>query len=149
MRGAGLVSEPLGTERVTALCTPDIARLLGGDHATALSRLPLIESAVSPVRWADWCALNALPIPPQRDRPSFDRGALAISAAVQGIGVALESTRFAHQELARGALVELDARRFKAVPRPMHFLSYRQAQGDTPKIKAFRLWLTEQIDGDV
>ncbi len=135
---AGTVIEPLGDEDVTALCRPDLA-------AADPSHLTLIESSVSPVRWSDWFQLNGLALPAQQARPSFDRGALAISAACQGLGVALESRRFALDELARGELVELGQGRLKAIRRPMHFLCYRDGHKSAGPIAAFRNWLLECV----
>ncbi len=137
-RGRGIVAEPLGIEQITALAAPALASQLDPDNLTSLT---LIESAVSPVRWQDWSALNGLKIPTGGARPSFDRGALVISAAVQGLGVALETERFAQDELAKGELVRLGKGYFRSVPREMHFLCYRAAQQDIPKIVAFRHWL--------
>ncbi len=135
----GVVAEPLGTERVAALVAPSL-----DPGAGPLPRdLVLIESAVSPVRWEDWLALNGLPGPSGRARPSFDRAAMAISAAAQGLGAALESTRLAAEELSRGALVELGGGRFRGVERVLHHLCYRAAQRNLPKIAAFRAWLLE------
>lgn len=57
-----------------------------------LFRQVLIESETKQVRWPDWFARNGLPAPrPQGVR--FDRSFLAIAAAGEGLGVALESTR--------------------------------------------------------
>lgn len=135
---AGTVIEALGDEDVTALCRPDLA-------AADPSHLTLIDSSVSPVRWSDWFQLNGLTMPAQQARPSFDRGALAISAACQGLGVALESRRFALDELARGELVELGQGRLRAIRRPMHFLCYRDRHKTAGPITAFRSWLQECV----
>lgn len=143
--GPGLVAEPLGIETITALCAPGVAVAFEAGGAN-FSRLALIESSVCPVRWPDWFALNGLTGAPRADQPAFDRGALAISAAVQGVGVALETTRFAERELARGDLVVLGGGRFQAARQPLHFLCYRQAQKASPKNLAFRAWLAGQIE---
>ena len=137
----GVVAEPLGTERVAALVTPALAAEMDLSGAALPPGLVLIESAVSPVRWADWLALNGLAAPPGGARPSFDRAAMAISAAAQGVGAALESTRLAAEELASGALVELGGGRFHAVERVLHHLCFRAAQRNAPKVAAFRAWL--------
>lgn len=139
--GKGVVAEPLGIEHITALAAPALASQLEPDNPAALARLTLIESAVSPIRWQDWFALNGLQFPSGGARPSFDRGALVISAAVQGLGVALETERFAQDELAKGELVRLGKGHFRSLPREMHFLCYRSGQRDSTKIVAFRNWL--------
>ena len=86
-RQEGFVVVPLGEETVTPLCTPDLARAIR--TPMDLFRQVLIESETKQVRWSDWFARNGLPAPrPQGVR--FDRSFLAIAAAVEGLGVALE-----------------------------------------------------------
>ena len=49
----------------------------------------LIQSDSKQIQWADWFAANGLkPPPPNGSR--FDRSFLAIAAAAEGLGVALE-----------------------------------------------------------
>ncbi len=144
--GRGIVVEPLGTELIIALAAPEIASRLHPTDHLSLQQLVLIESPVSPVQWPEWFALNGLPYRKGGASPSFDRGALAVSAAAQGLGVALESERFAQEELAEGKLVQLGGNRFRHVPRELHFLCYRATQRDLPKIIAFRRWLLEQAE---
>ena len=91
---------PPGDERIAPLVSPRL--LASGERAAqAIQRLVLIESQLSPVDWAHWFQINDLALPPG-PRQSFDRAAMAIAAAVDGLGVALESTRLAWRELERG-----------------------------------------------
>lgn len=143
----GVVAEPLGTELVTALVAPALDATLDLSGPALPAGLTLIDSAVSPVRWEEWLALNGL-AGPAAPRPSFDRAALAIAAAAQGVGAALESTRLAAGELARGELVVLGGGRFRGVPRVLHLLCHRQAQRGVPRIAAFRDWLLETCRQD-
>ncbi|MGI4746787.1 MAG: LysR substrate-binding domain-containing protein [Janthinobacterium lividum] len=138
-----VIVEPLGNEETIALCTPEVAARwdLQGPAAGAM----LIDSTVNPVRWADWFAVNGLSVPELNDCSSFDRGALAISAATQGLGIALESRRFALDELASGELVELGGGRYRGLEQEIHFLSYREAQASSPSILAFRTWLGDTL----
>jgi DNA-binding transcriptional LysR family regulator len=140
-RQGGVVAEPLGVELVTALIAPSL-------QSQSPAQLTLIESAISPVRWEDWFAHNHLSSPPQAARPSFDRGAMAISAAAQGLGAVLESTRLAEEELTTGRLVELGGGRYRGLRIELHFLYWRAAQRNLPKIVAFRNWLLDAIVAD-
>jgi DNA-binding transcriptional LysR family regulator len=72
---------------------------------------------------------------------SFDRAALSISAAVDGIGAVLESVRFAERELSRGELVEIGQEIFLPTKDRTHFLSYRSNTKNSPKIKLFNEWI--------
>ncbi|MGF6639933.1 LysR family glycine cleavage system transcriptional activator [Paraburkholderia sp. MM5496-R1] len=143
---AGIVTRALGAERIVPMCSPALVRS-GVPIEKQIGEMTLIDSQLSRVTWSDWFALNGLPFP-SRARPSFDRGALAISAAVDGMGVALETTRLAERELSRGELVELGAEVFEPVSRETHFLSYRVNERNTEKVKCFCDWLCEEVGLD-
>ncbi|GJD36715.1 LysR substrate-binding domain-containing protein [Methylobacterium aerolatum] len=140
--GKGLSVESLGPEEITALCRPDLAEtdLSPG----AVGRLTWLESSFSPVRWADWFALNGLSPPRARGGPAFDRGALVISAAVQGLGVALESLRFAREATEAGDLVRLGGDRYIGIRRDLHFLCWRTRDAAAPAVLRFREWILAQ-----
>jgi len=93
---------PLGKETVTPLCTPRLARSIR--RPADLLEQNLSQSDNKQVRWPDWFALNGLAAPPPRGL-RFDRSFLAIATAVDGLGVALESTLLAEREIATGHLV--------------------------------------------
>jgi DNA-binding transcriptional LysR family regulator len=140
---SGLDVTPLGTERIVPMCSP---RLLVGDISDAdrIATLPLIDSQLSQVTWRDWFALNDLALP-SRTRLSFDRAALAISAAADEMGVTLESARLAEREIARGDLVELGSGSFVPVSRETHFLTQRSNERHVEKVRVFREWLFEKV----
>lgn len=142
LRSQGVVTEALGAEEIAPLCAPDLFD--GEPTAEQLAQSALIDSRLNPVRWRDWFALNGAALPLRRKRPSFDRASLAIAAAVDGLGVALESTRLAAQELERGDLVIVGAGRFAPVLRETHFLSWRTVDRRMPKIVRFRAWLLSE-----
>ena len=98
-------------------------------------------SSFSPVRWSDWFALNELPLPKSPNGPSFDRGSLVVAAAVQGLGVALETLRFAQIEVDAGSLIRFGGERFRSIHREMHFLCCRTRDQNTPKIQGFCDWI--------
>lgn len=139
MERAGMLSVALGTERIVPLCSPDLIKDDLPIHQI-LSHLVLIDSQLSSVTWQKWFALNNLVLP-ERPRPSFDRAALAISAAVDGTGVAMESIRLAEREISRGELVELGAGIFKSLALETHFVSCRTDERQLKKVRLFREWL--------
>jgi LysR family transcriptional regulator, glycine cleavage system transcriptional activator len=138
----GVVTVPLGREPLVPMCSPALL-----ERAATVEQLvqqaTLIESPLSRVTWRDWFDANAMPMP-ERPRPSFDRAALAISAAVDGMGLVLESVRLAERELARGELVEIGRDRFVRFERETHFLSCRSSEINQPRLAAFRQWLLDQ-----
>jgi DNA-binding transcriptional LysR family regulator len=58
---------------------------------------------------------------------------MSISAAADGMGVALESTRLAEREITRGDLVVVGADEFEPILQEIHFLSSSQRRAQTAK----------------
>lgn len=147
-RQAGVVIEALGAERTAPLASP---RLLDkGFQREDIATLTLIESNLNPVRWRDWFKQNNLKMP-DKPQPSFDRAALVLAAAVDGLGVALESVRFAERELANGELVIVGEGMYKQIERETHFFCYRAADRSARKIQQFHDWLlreSQNLAGD-
>lgn len=139
----GVEVTPLGKERIVPLCSPNL-RDRKKTWRQQIADFTLIESPLNQVTWRDWFALNGIALP-QRPRQSFDRGALSISAAVDGLGVALETTRFAERELARGDLIQAGPTVFKHIEREMHFYSQRINEKQLDKVKRFKTWLMCEV----
>lgn len=142
---AGLSADALGEEAVNAVCAPallsGLVAGLAGVGLRELMALPLIESSVSPIRWSDWFAANGLGRNPPTPTTGFDRGALVVAAAVQGMGVALETERFVADELASGQLVILGGGQFRPIRRVLHRLLCRAGPHLPHRVRVFRSWL--------
>lgn len=144
---AGVMVQPLGDEPTLPLASPRL--FVGGKPPTRprdVLRHTLIDSRLNPVQWADWGRLNGVKLPVNA-RPSFDRGSLAVAAAVDGLGIALETPRFAQAELQRGELVALDGAAFKRIAGPTHFLRWRKLRQEPQPLAQFRLWLMAELEG--
>ena len=140
----GVSLESLGEEEINAVCAPALNASLARFDRRALMGLRLIESSVSPVRWSDWFAANGLGRHPPTPTTGFDRGALVVSAAVQGVGVALESERFTEAELGLGQLVMLGGPRFRSIQWVLHRMLVRT--GSQPhRVRVFRSWLLKEV----
>jgi LysR family transcriptional regulator, glycine cleavage system transcriptional activator len=137
--GPGITSVSLGEEKIIPMCSPDLI-----DPTVSvkelMSKLTLIESSLNLHTWERWFEINHLKNPSTR-KMSFDRAALSISAAVDGIGAVLESVRFAERELSRGELVEVGQKIFLPTTDRTHFLSYRSNTKNSQKIKLFNEWI--------
>jgi DNA-binding transcriptional LysR family regulator len=137
--GPGITSVSLGEEKIIPMCSPELI-----DPAVSakelMSKLTLIESSLNHHTWERWFEINHLKNPSSR-KMSFDRAALSISAAVDGIGAVLESVRFAERELSRGELVEIGQQIFLPTTDRTHFLSYRSNTKNSQKIKLFNEWI--------
>ena len=103
-RWPGLFVEGMGEESFVPACAPSLASeasLSPGD----LPHLRLIHSVKSQAQWGRWFALSNLAQDGRWRRILFDRSHMAIDAAVNGMGVALESTMMMEREFASGRLV--------------------------------------------
>lgn len=140
--GPGIISLSLGEEKIVPMCSPT---LIDSDLTVQelMSKLTLIESSLNNHTWDRWFEAHHLKNPSSR-KMAFDRAALSISAAVDGIGAVLESVRLAERELARGELVELGQGVFKPTIDRTHFLSYRSNSKNSQKIKLFKEWICDK-----
>jgi LysR family glycine cleavage system transcriptional activator len=147
LRQAGVAVEPLPDEKIVALCSP---RLLTGRgrirQPEDLGRHMLIHSEVNLYSWRDW----------QRDHPSvalnlerglrFDRSFMSISAAIDGLGVCLESRLLVERELASGALVMPLGDEGPLIH--CHSLLYLEGRARLPKMRLFRDWLLRTLNDE-
>ena len=141
-RDEGLVVLPLGEETVSPMASPELARTIA--RPADLLRHTLIESDNKQIRWSHWFAANGLPVP----RPHgirFDRSFLAIAAAADGVGVALESTRLAERELAIGRVVRPLAGVAQDVTYVGHRLVYPRRLRQRRSLDLFTTWLKAEL----
>ncbi|MBK9081328.1 MAG: LysR family transcriptional regulator [Rhizobiales bacterium] len=141
-RAEGLAALPLGEETVTPLCAPALAARLR--TPADLYDLELIESDNKQVRWTDWFAANGLRAPSPRGS-RFDRSFMAIAAAADGLGVALESTRLAERELDAGRLVAPLRECSVDIRYVGHFLVYPPRARSNRALRTFETWLFAQL----
>ena len=141
-RNVGLITIPLAEETVTPLCSPELA---GRIHEPAdLLALPLIESEHKRVRWNAWFAANGMATPsPNGSR--FDRSFMAISAAVDGLGVTLESTMLAEREISRGQLVAPLAGKARDVRYVGHYLVFPPQAKPRRAVRMFAAWVSAEL----
>ncbi len=103
-RWPGVFVEGLAEESFLPVCSPAYA----GAAAMAPADLPkhrLIHSVKAQVQWSQWFALGGAVPEVEWRRLLFDRSHMAIDAAADGLGVALESTLMMWRELRDGTLV--------------------------------------------
>ncbi|MEX2696625.1 LysR substrate-binding domain-containing protein [Rhizobium mongolense] len=97
-----LIVIPLSEEIVSPLCSPEMASSLRSIRD--IFRFPLIRSDLKRIQWIDWFEANNLGSPPVPTM-SFDRSFMALDAAANGLGIALESKVLARPDLDSGRLV--------------------------------------------
>lgn len=141
-RSDGVVAVPLGLELLTPLCSPAMAERIR--QPSDLNEHVLIQSEFKQIRWPSWFEENGIPMHAMQG-VRFDRSFLAIAAAEDGLGVALESTRLAERELRSGRLVRPLAGKEKEIHYNGHFLVYSAAARQRHTIGVFRDWLLSQL----
>jgi len=141
-KAEGLVVVGLGQELLTPLCSPAMAARI--QSPADIGRQRLIQSESKQIRWPSWFEANGLPVGASQGA-RFDRSFLAIAAAADGLGVALESTRLAERELNSGRLVRPLAGRETEIRYTGHYLAYSSAARERHTIGVFREWLLAEL----
>lgn len=142
-----LVVQPLFKEQVMPLISPALQKRLKIKEPADVLQAPLIQSAVSVVQWSDWLASVGVAQSPEPHALGyalrFDRAQLSLDAAIQGLGVALESATMAAPHLQAGRLVPLFAEK-KSVRVEAHFVVYPKRHAKRKEVAAFLAWLKKQ-----
>ena len=135
-----LVVEPLFEECIVPLASPEYIREHRLKRPEHLLGAKLIQSNVSVVQWSDWFAAFTDKRAPDRFSVRFDRAQMSLDAAVQGLGVALESATIAGQHIADRKLKPVFGLE-KAIKVKAHFLVYPARHAKRPPVEAFLSWL--------
>jgi LysR family glycine cleavage system transcriptional activator len=141
---ASTVSVFLPEEVIVPMCAP---ALIDGPEPLHrpedLHHHTLIHSEATLVGWDDW----ARPKPHLKLNVKrglrFDRSFMSIGAAVDGLGVCLESLLLVQREIEMKQLVMpfgLDSLRIRG-----HNIAYLTSMSELPKIKAFQDWLFSEL----
>lgn len=144
LRRAGVETEMFPPEPIVALCSPALTR---GRKAIKtprdLAHHTLIHSEINLYRWRDWQGDH----PGVRlalDRgPRFDRSFMSIFAAVDGLGVCLESRLLVERQLDSGRLVLPFGGEGPRIE--CHSLNYLSSRARLPKMRLFREWLMSSL----
>jgi LysR family glycine cleavage system transcriptional activator len=146
-RWPGLKAHLLIPIEFTPLCSPEFIARSGPLAAPAdLLRLPLLDWRDD--WWRQWFALAGIPNP-QPSLPSaieVDSQVMLGRAAMTGQGVAILTPAYFTAELAAGRLVQP----FDLVARSDSscWLVYPQERQNSPKIRAFRDWILQEVRRD-
>lgn len=136
-----LVVEPIFEERIEPLASPEFIERHGIRAPEDLLHVPLIQSTVSVVQWTDWFAPRGITFLPTNFAYRFDRAFMALSAAIQGLGVALESTTIAEPHLRDDKLRPLFPKIGWHLPVRAHFLVYPAKHEQRAPLHNFVRWL--------
>jgi LysR family glycine cleavage system transcriptional activator/LysR family transcriptional regulator of beta-lactamase len=139
-RWPGYETAALFSADLFPVCAPALAAKLRtpGD----LRRHVLLEVAHAPDDWPLWLAAAGLRWRPERRSTRFDTYALALQAAVDGLGVAMGLRPYVADDLVAGRLVAPFERTVPAGK--AWYLLWSPARRDDPALRAFRDWLGAQ-----
>ncbi|WP_135080764.1 transcriptional regulator GcvA [Terasakiella sp. SH-1] len=141
----GQVAVMLFPETMVPVCSPALIQYQSAlDCAEDLVHHTLIHSEARLVTWAMWLEnAGVRGIKPAKGL-HFNRATLAIDAAINGLGVALEGKTAVQDELDRGRLIIPFAAPDLPDQHDGYYLSYPQGRGDVPKVSLFRQWVLEE-----
>lgn len=137
---------PLGDETIMPFASPGFIASHKLNVPSDIRRVPLIHSLRCAVLWDQWSTKHAHLVPLNPRGLQFDRAHLALAAACDGLGLALESTLQARDMLRRGALVVPFPQ--LGVERAAHRLVYRFEDDANLEIQAFIKWITRMLDDE-
>ena len=136
--------ETIFTEEILPLISPKLKEQLDLRYPEDLLMQNLIISNVNLVQWPQWFAAHGVSISPSQYALSFDRSYVSIQAAVQGLGIALESDRLAEDALGRGLLVPVFPYR-KRIQVHAHHLVYPKPHAERSKVARFVSWIRKEV----
>ncbi|SDI02670.1 transcriptional regulator GcvA [Propionivibrio dicarboxylicus] len=141
---AGVKTVDFPPETIVPLCSPS---LVSGANPIRcpkdLERHTLIHSEVCLVNWRDWQRRHPDVKLDLKRGPRFDRSFMSISAAIDGLGVCLESLLIVQRELETGRLVAplgVDGLKVKG-----YTFNVLKSSAELPKVHAFQEWLFSEI----
>jgi DNA-binding transcriptional LysR family regulator len=134
---------PLAVEELTPLCSPQLAERLRKPED--LYALTLIQCDVQLYQWKGWFQANDMK-PPRQYGLRFDRSFMAIAAAVDGLGVVLESKLLAEREIASGRLVCPLVSSTSEIHYIGHYLVFPQHQHMHFALEVFKTWLLSELN---
>ncbi|MGF6899113.1 transcriptional regulator GcvA [Paraburkholderia sp. GAS348] len=145
LQPAGTMVLELPPETIVPLCSPV---LMAGEHplrsVADLQQHPLIHSEGCLVSWRDWMRLYRKTRLDIGRGPRFDRSFMAISAAVDGLGVCLESLLLAQRELETGRLVAPFG--VEGLTVRGYTLNLLKSRAELPKLHSFQDWLFAELE---
>ena len=135
--------EPIFTERILPLASPEFIRAHALHAPADLLRVPLIQSSINVVQWPDWFARFCPEQRPERMGLRFDRAMMSMDAAVQKLGVALESASIGQALIASGKLQPVFAEDL-CLQVQAHFMVYPARHASRPEVRSFVDWLRQE-----
>lgn len=142
---AGSVMAQFPEDVIAPMCSPRIA---GGlkpiRQVEDIAEHTLIHGEIAILGWRDWSRRNRRARFDLERGPRFDRSFMAIRAAVDGLGICLDSMLLAEHELRTGALVLVLPETAMTVRG--HGLVTLRSKAGAHKVVEFREWLFAELE---
>ena len=135
--------QPIFTEKIMPLASPEFIRAHSLHEPQDLLRVPLIQSSVNVAQWPDWFARFGGGQRPERMGLRFDRAMMSMDAAVQKLGVALESASIGQSLIASGRLQPVFEEQL-SLEVQAHFMVYPARHASRPEVRDFLQWLRQE-----
>ena len=137
----GYESELLFTTDLFPVCTKQVAARL--TSPSKLMREDMLQVSHSPDDWNRWLTAAGVKPRGKLQGPTFGNYAMALQAAVDGIGVAMGLGPYVEDDMAKGRLVAPFA---IAVPKKhAWYLVYRPFRRDDAGLAVLRAWLRDSL----
>ncbi|EHM2356368.1 transcriptional regulator GcvA [Salmonella enterica] len=138
-------AERILEETVTPVCSPGYLSTHSGlADIKELSRCVLLHEDRMLANWEAWFAMAGEKNIRCHQGPSWSHGSMVAEAAIRGEGVALGRSVLIADDIAAGRLV-VPFPQFKLKAERGYDLVYRMGSQDTPKVRALREWLSEEM----
>ncbi|MGB2343960.1 MAG: LysR family transcriptional regulator [Candidatus Puniceispirillaceae bacterium] len=145
----GMIVEPLPAETIAPLCNPN---LLKGKHPLEkiedLVNFRLIDSDIRAASWANIFAENKLVLP-VCSHIKLGNTLLALEAARNGLGIAMEGALLAREDLLSGSLVIPPSLKRLSTTQSLRSLVISEAKEKLRPIRIFREWFFEQVNNEM
>lgn len=141
----GLVVDPLLRDSMFPVCSPELLMRFGQrDPARVFAAAPLLHDASTDrdpavPSWKMWLKAAGLDEVDWRKGPRFNQTALALDAALAGLGVALAPAVLVDADLAAGRLVRLASDELRG--EFAYYLVHPQEKGRLVPLQQFKEWL--------
>jgi LysR family glycine cleavage system transcriptional activator len=144
IQGRDLHVESVFAEEILPMISPRLKSGLNIRSPEDLIKQDLIQSELTLVQWSHWFSAHGVPVSPSGYVLSFDRTSMVLDAAIQGLGIALDSNRTAEGALRRGDLVPVfeDG---KGMPVHAHHMVYPRAHAQWERVERFAQWLRAEV----
>lgn len=137
----GVAASLVGGRPYQPVCAPGIARRLNAP--ADLAHVPVIQDQTSMLSWEQWQAEMGMPADIRLSGPVYSDASLAFDAAISEQGVLLAADMMSADAVSDGRLVRPFNHAVEGSQ--AYWLVTAKGRRETHKIRAFRLWLAQEV----